>query len=143
MIAHHFSKGDKSQTKAIDRAAGGGALARWPDVVMTLTEHEEDACATAEFSLRNFAPVAPFVLRWNYPAWTRDEALDPSSLKKAGRSDKHPSSEMLSRLKDGMTKKDWATVMGWPETTFRRKLDTLVATGKVSQVSGCYYRNPP
>lgn len=139
MLAHHFSKGDKSQTKAIDRAAGGGALARWPDVVMTLTEHEESGCATAEFSLRNFAPVEPFVTRWNYPTWTRDDTVNPALLKKAGRSDQHPASALLAKLTEGMSNKEWRDAIGWPEATYRRKRDELKTSGKVRDSSGCYY----
>ena len=140
MIAHHFSKGDKSQSKAMDRAAGGGALARWPDVVMTLTDHEEDGCATAEFSLRNFAPVAPFVLRWNYPTWTVDYTIDPALLKKTGgKPVQFPLSAMLAKLKDGMSKKEWADATGYTDGTWRRKLTEAMGGGKVCCTSGCYY----
>lgn len=139
MIAHHFAKGDASSKKAIDRAAGGGALARWPDVVMTLTEHEEDACATVEFSLRNFAPVAPFVVRWRYPLWSRDESVNPSLIKKAGRTDDHPASELQSRLVDGMSNAEWREASGWSDGTFRRKREELTRAGKVRLTSGCYY----
>ncbi len=143
MLAHHFSKGDKSQTKAIDRAAGGGALARWPDVVMTLTEHEEAGCATAEFSLRNFAPVEPFVARWNYPTWARDDSVNPALLKKTGRSDQHPASALLAKLKEGMSNKAWRGASGWTDATFRRKKDELLTSGKVREASGCYYAKKP
>jgi regulatory protein RepA len=143
MVAHHFSKGDKSNTKAIDRAAGGGALARWPDVVMTLTEHEQPECASAEFSLRNFAPISPFVLRWRYPAWTRDGSLNPASLKKAGRNNEHPASELLSFLKDGMSNKEWREASGWAETTYRTKREELITANKVRPTAGLYYHVPP
>lgn len=140
MIAHHFSKGDKSQSKAMDRAAGGGALARWPDVVMTLTDHEEEGCATAEFSLRNFAPVAPFVLRWNYPTWTRDDTVNPALLKKTGgKPVQFPLSAMLAKLKDGMTKKEWMAATGYTDGTWRRNRDEAEEGGKIRCTSGCYY----
>lgn len=144
MIAHHFSKGDKSQTKAIDRAAGGGALARWPDVVMTLTEHEEEGCATAEFSLRNFAPVAPFVVRWNYPTWTRDNALNPDKLKSAGRKDEHPEADLVAKLINGMSGREWFEASGWKsQTTFYRKRDSLKTRRKVRESGGCFYHVSP
>ena len=140
MLAHHFSKGDKSQTKAIDRAAGGGALARWPDVVMTLTEHEEAGCATAEFSLRNFAPVVPFVARWKYPTWTRDDSINPALLKKTGGKPVQFSlSAMLAKLQDGMTKKEWMAATGYTDSTWRRKLAEAMDGGKVRCTSGCFY----
>uniref|UniRef100_UPI0040470609 AAA family ATPase n=1 Tax=Limnohabitans sp. TaxID=1907725 RepID=UPI0040470609 len=138
-LAHHFSKGDKSQTRAIDRAAGGGALARWPDVVMTLTEHNEAACASVEMSLRNFAPVEPFAVRWKYPLWSRDGTLDPSKLKKAGRPSEHSAADVAEKLKDGMTGKEWREAAKLADSTFRRKRDQLEDEGKIRSVARCYY----
>ncbi|HOF31717.1 MAG TPA: AAA family ATPase [Burkholderiaceae bacterium] len=144
MLAHHFAKGDASTKKAQDRGAGGGTLARWPDVVMTLTEHEEPDCATAEFSLRNFAPIAPFVVRWQYPCWVRAEGLDPADLKQAaGRKDEHPASALLERLVDGMSQKEWRDASRWSPSTFKRKKDELISTRMVRLQSGCFYREEP
>jgi hypothetical protein len=145
MIAHHFSKGDKSTSKAIDRAAGGGALARWPDVIMTLTEHEEDKCCAAEFSLRNFSPIEPFVLRWQYPVWHLASGVDPSKLKKAGRPVKKSSDEMLLLLKpEGITSTelvDKAKEKGWTRTGAYESIKQLTADNKIRQVSGLIYKS--
>lgn len=143
VLAHHFSKGDKSQTKAIDRSAGGGVLARWPDVAMTLTEHTEAACATVEMSLRDFAPVEPFVVRWKYPVWTRDGTLDAARLKKAGRPSEHDAAEVLEKLTAGMTRKEWQAATKLPESTFRRKRTELEDTNRVRCLSGCYFHVEP
>ncbi len=142
MLAHHFAKGNASNKNAIDRAAGGGALARWPDVVMTLTEHEEDECMTAEFALRNFAPVKPFVVRWRHPTWSRDGSLEPLKLKQpGGRSDAHPADKALEALGDQMlTRKEWLAKTGWHRDTFARKVAKLVEAGKVKLVGGVYSR---
>lgn len=140
VLAHHFSKGNQSEKKAMDRAAGGGALARWPDVVMTMTEHEEEGCLTAEFALRNFASVEPFVLRWDRSIWVRDGALNPSALKKSGgRNDEHPASELLARLTDGMSNREWREASGWKDGTYRNKRDELIRTRKVVVRSGCHF----
>lgn len=144
MIAHHFSKGDKSQTKAMDRAAGGGALARWPDVIMTLTEHEEEACCVAEFSLRNFAPIAPFVLRWQYPVWHLAAGADPSKLKKAGRPTKNPADALLAFVpeSEGITRKDLrerAKAKGWSQSAAYDAIVTLLTTQKLREMSGFLY----
>lgn len=145
MIAHHFSKGDKSTSKAIDRAAGGGALARWPDVIMTLTEHEEDKCCAAEFSLRNFSPIEPFVLRWQYPVWHLASGIDPSKLKKAGRPVKKSADEMLFLLKpEGITSTelvDRAKEKGWTRTGAYESIKQLTADNKIKQVSGLIYKS--
>jgi hypothetical protein len=142
-IAHHHSKGDQSGKSAIDRASGGGVMARWPDVVATLTPHEEEECMALEFSLRNFKPVAPMVLRWEHPQWHTAEELDPSKLKKAGRTNEHPASELLSLLVDGMTNKDWHQSSGWADGTFRRRRDELLKSKRVRQSGACFYRTTP
>jgi len=140
MIAHHFAKGDASMKKAIDRAAGGGALTRWPDVVITMTEHDEPECMTAEFSLRNFAPVPPFVVRWEFPLWVCEDELNPALLKKAaGRKDEHPAEDALKALGDDqLTKKEWIERLAWSPSTFSRKAYELVKSNKVKFVSGVY-----
>ena len=143
MIAHHFAKGNPENKRAMDRAAGAGALARWPDVVMSMTEHEEADCVTAEFSLRNFAPVDPFVLRWNYPVWEVDTSVNPALLKRAGRTDDHPASELLKKLDQGMTNSQWRAASKWPEATFRRKRDELLSDGKVTEKDRLFYHAPP
>jgi hypothetical protein len=57
-------------------------FARDPDAILTMTPHEEEEAFTVDCTLRNFAPQPPFVVRWDWPIFTRDEALDPESLKK-------------------------------------------------------------
>jgi hypothetical protein len=142
MIAHHFSKGDKSQTKAMDRAAGGGALARWPDVIMTLTEHEDEGCCVAEFSLRNFAPIDAFVLRWDYPVWHLAAGADATKLKKAGRPAKNPAESLLALIPhDGITRGELLK-LGKPKWSQSRLYDAvkeLLETGKVREMSHQLY----
>lgn len=138
MIAHHFSKGDKSQTKAIDRAAGGGALARWPDVIMTLTEHEDEGCCVAEFSLRNFAPIEPFVLRWEYPVWHLAAGADASKLKKVGRPAKNPDETLLPMIpRDGISRSALAKLARpqWSQSRLYAAVTALLDAGKVREMS--------
>ena len=105
-----------------------------------MTEHETEECLTAEFSLRNFAPLKPFVLRWQYPVWARADDLDPTKLKKpAGRREEHSETQVLECLKDGMTSKEWRTAAGLSDSTFRRKRDGLLESKKVRETSGCFY----
>jgi len=142
MLAHHFAKGNASSKNAIDRAAGGGALARWPDVVMTLTEHEEEDCMTVEFSLRNFAPVKPFVARWTHPVWTRDATLEPEKLRQpGGRREEHSAEKLLEALGgEPISSTEWRKRAGMSESTFRRKRDALIEARKVKYASGLYSR---
>jgi len=138
-IAHHFAKGDAGSKNAIDRASGGGVFARWPDVFLALTPHEEEGAMTLDFVLRAFAPVPPRVVRWEFPAWIADNTLDPTRLKKTGRADAHPRTKALEDLRDGMTSAEWQKALGWNDRTFRRKRDELVSSGAVRLSSGCYY----
>jgi hypothetical protein len=136
MIAHHFSKGDKSQTKAMDRAAGGGALARWPDVIMTLTEHEDEGCVAAEFSLRNFAPIPPFVLRWDYPVWHLAAGADPAKLKKPGRPAKNAPDTLIPMIpRDGLTRSELVAKSGWARTACYDAITALIKAGKITEMS--------
>ncbi len=140
VLGHHFAKGDASAKNSIDRAAGAGAMARWGDVIATLSEHEEQEAMTLELHLRDFAPVAPIVLRWEQPLWRRDDNLDPAKLKTAGRGDDHPVAELLGMLKDGMTNKEWFEASRWTDGTYRRKRDMLTKSKKVICEMGTYRR---
>jgi hypothetical protein len=139
MIAHHFSKGDKSQTKAMDRAAGGGALARWPDVIMTITEHEDEGCCAVEFSLRNFAPIPAFVVRWEYPVWHLASDADPTKLKKAGRPTKSAPESLLVHVSDaeGITRSELVQkAKGWSRTRVYDAINSLIDSRKLREASG-------
>jgi hypothetical protein len=59
--ANHYSKGNQASKEAIDRISGSGVWSRDPDSIFTFTSHKEENCYTVESTLRNFAPVAPFV----------------------------------------------------------------------------------
>jgi AAA domain/DnaB-like helicase N terminal domain len=136
MIAHHFSKGDKSQTKAMDRAAGGGALARWPDVIMTLTEHEEESCCTAEFSLRNFAPIPAFVLRWEYPVWHYMKDIDPTKLKQPGRPKKNDRKTLIPLIpKEGITRPQLVEKAkpSWSKSSVYEAVKELIFHGEIRE----------
>lgn len=139
-VCHHFAKGDASAKDAIDRASGGGVFARWGDVMLTFTPHEEPEAMTVEMSLRNFAPVERFAVRWNQPRWSRDDELDPAKLKsRSGPKEKHSSAEVLEALGGGlMTNSEWHKASKLSDSTFRRKRDALIEAGKVEQVGNLY-----
>jgi hypothetical protein len=46
--------------------------------MLTFTPHQEADAMSVEMALRNFAPVDPFVVRWEHPLWQRDAELDPA-----------------------------------------------------------------
>ena len=139
-ICHHFAKGDAGAKNAIDRASGGGVFARWGDVMMTFTPHEEDEAMTVEMALRNFAPVSPFVVRWDHPLWALDGGLDPAKLRKTGRTETNTADKALDALADQLlTFSQWMKAAGMSETTFRRKVNALLDAGRIEQ-TGTFYR---
>ena len=81
LYAHHFTKGNAANKKAIDRMSGSGVFARDADTIITLTEHVEDGCYVLETTLRNFPPQPPFVIQWEFPIFVERPDLDPADLK--------------------------------------------------------------
>jgi hypothetical protein len=88
--AAHFAKGNAAGKEQIDRVSGSGVIARNPDAIVTLTEHEEQDAYTIEATLRNFQRPKPRVLRWSFPLMTTDENLDPTALKRPARTQSKP-----------------------------------------------------
>ncbi len=143
IIAHHFSKGSAAGKSQIDRASGGGVFARWPDVFLTLTDHATDDAMTFEFALRNFARMEPFVAEWHHPLWRRAEGLSPLKLKRHGKTEQFPASELLAKLgPDGMRYGDWRKSSDMSDTTFRRKLNELLDKGSIEKSGDLYLRKP-
>ena len=96
----HYSKGNQAAKESIDRISGSGVFARDPDTILSFTRHEEPDAFTVEATLRNFKPVEPFVVRWQYPLMRRDGGLDPAKLKQqGGRPKLYTVDRLLSSLK--------------------------------------------
>ena len=89
--------------------------------------------------LRNFAPVAPFVVGWQWPIFRRRGELDPTHLKSAaGRPTKHSSEALLKGLADQrLTTGEWRhiarTKSGIPKSTFFELLSDLETAGEVQK----------
>jgi hypothetical protein len=98
-LLQHFAKGDQSQKESMDRFSGSGVWARFPDALMTFTDLEAENCFSVETTLRDFPPIDPFAVRWEYPRFRLDKDLDPEQLKerKGGRP-KLSSAEHLASL---------------------------------------------
>jgi len=85
VYAHHFSKGNKSDTDHIDRASGSGVFARDPDAILTLTPHEEEDHLVLEATVRDFASPPPKVVEFEWPNFVHKPDLEPK-LRKPGQS---------------------------------------------------------
>jgi len=136
----HFSKGNQSGKEAIDRISGSGVFARDPDTILTMTRHEEENAFTIDATLRNFAPMDPFCVRWQYPLMVRDDELDPSKLKQViGRKATYTVEQITALLKaDGMTTTEWKTCCeeekGVSKSTFHRLVTEAQEKGLISKI---------
>lgn len=147
----HYSKGNQSGKEAIDRVSGSGVFARDPDSILSFTRHEEPDAFTVEATLRNFKPVEPFVVRWQFPLMRKDDALDPTKLKRIARLGPAPQftpDKLLKTLPaDGLTKIDWkkqaADRIGIGRTRFYALVDELMTAGRVSIVGELLRPEPP
>jgi len=83
VYAHHFSKGNKSDTDHIDRASGSGVFARDPDAILTLTPHEEEDHLVLEATLRDFSTPPPQVVEFSWPNFIHKPDMEPK-LRKPG-----------------------------------------------------------
>jgi len=104
VFAHHFRKGGPGDAPSMDRMSGAGVLARDPDSIIVMQDHENEDCVVVEPTLRNFPPQKPFGLHWECPIFTRDPDLDTSKIKgKAGAKALVDPND----LKGWMKKKEW------------------------------------
>ncbi len=132
----HFAKGNAAGKEAIDRISGSGVFARDPDSLLIFTKHEDDSAFVVEPILRNFAPVEPFGVRWEFPLMHPDDDLDPAKLKKVGgRKPEHLPADLLEILPaEGMESAEWQTKAkseGISRATFFRLLKALKKAGKI------------
>jgi hypothetical protein len=109
LFGAHFAKGNAAAKEAIDRISGSGVFARDPDSILTFTQHEIENCFTVEATLRNLAPISPFVVEWTHPYFQRKPNLDPADLKKrTGRPKSFSDDEVLTLLKPhSLTSGNW------------------------------------
>ena len=135
----HFSKGNQAAKESIDRIGGSGVYARDPDSILVLTKHEEEEAFTVEATLRNHAPIEPFVVKWQFPVMHRADELDPAKLKQAGGRPKvHDADELFRVLgKDEKNYSEWLADAkkhaGMSKGTFTALKKELLQTGRVHQ----------
>lgn len=150
VYAHHFTKGNQSDKKAMDRMSGSGVFARDADTIVTLTEHLVEGCFVVETSQRNTISPAPFVVEWEWPSMQLREDLDPSDLHDGKRSNEHQTTDFIQSLLKShpLTTSQWqsaAAEEGVSRATFYRKLALLKKSGEVRQDDGtkAWYRPVP
>lgn len=93
----HYSKGNQSGKDAIDRIGGSGVFARDPDVILTMTPHEERDAYVVDLTLRALPHVDPFVVRWQGVAFERDASADASRVRQPGKPGKEAAAKATYR----------------------------------------------
>lgn len=136
----HFSKGNQAGKESIDRISGSGVFARDPDSILTLTQHKMNDCFVVEPTLRALKPVAPFVVRWEYPLMRPDASLNHADLKRtAGRKPKHKAKEILAAIiandeNDPISISDWAKRLSIPRTSLNDYLPEMRQKGWIKMI---------
>src|SRR5581483_4283370 len=76
------------------RIGGSGVFARDPDTILVMTRHEQQDSYVIESTLRNFPPIQPFCVRWEYPLMVPAPELNPDELKQgSGRGPRVPTDD--------------------------------------------------
>jgi hypothetical protein len=138
-MAGHFAKGNASAKETIDRISGSGVFARDPDSLVIFTKHEEEGAFVVETILRNFPPVAPFVVGWQWPVFRRKDELDPTKLKSAGgRPPAYTVDDLLECLGDGrLSSEEWEKLCiaqsGMSRSRFYKLLKELKGSKKLQK----------
>ncbi|MBS0206627.1 MAG: AAA family ATPase [Planctomycetes bacterium] len=82
VCVHHSSKGDQSGKAVTDVGSGAGSQSRAADCHLVMRSHQEDNAVVIDAKVRSWKPLQPFCARWNFPAWTLAEDLDPADIRK-------------------------------------------------------------
>lgn len=77
----HYSKGNQAGKEAIDRIGGSGVFARDPDVILTMTPHEEKDAYVIDLTLRALPQLDAFVVRWTSCLFQCDATADATRIK--------------------------------------------------------------
>ncbi len=142
VVIHHASKGVQAEKAVTDVGAGAGAQSRAADSHIVLRPHDEPGCVVMESTVRSFPPMEPIALRWAFPVWERDYAIDPTALK--GRKSKGEERqdgrdrEGLDKVRGVLTADAPLTLRGIRDRTgygadrADRLLTLLIAAGEIS-----------
>ncbi len=81
VLVHHSTKGNQSGKAITDVGAGAGSQSRATDTHLVLRPHEQLDVVVLDAAVRSWPPILPRCLRWTFPVWTLDDALDPADLR--------------------------------------------------------------
>jgi AAA domain/DnaB-like helicase N terminal domain len=134
----HYSKGNQAERESMDRIGGSGVFARDPDSILTMTQHESMNCFSVETTLRNFKPVHPFVVEWDWPLFRLKEELDPKKLHNRGQFEARLSDDMIMNelsIIDGVSLRKLKALMdelhNMKKSEFYRRIERLKSEQKI------------
>jgi len=154
VFGHHYSKGNQAAKDPMDRMGGSGVFARDPDTLINLTKHQQEGAFTVECQTRNFAPVKPFCVRWDWKQslMSPDDKLDPAKLKGGQNQEKYCREDTFVVLLEyeSLSFTEWYEEAekrtrpakgqkGISETSFRKHIKLLEGEGKVKKNDKGHY----
>ena len=141
-VTHHFRKGTMGRESHIDRASGSGVFARFPDCLISLSQHQLAEHAILEMTSRSQKSPKPFVLRMTPPVISVAENADPTCYRKFGQP--QPEQEIteefileLIPLGGSIDKAQWfsdAKYAGATEDEFTFHYNQLRQSGKIKAI---------
>jgi hypothetical protein len=107
----HFSKGNQAAKERGERGSGSGVFIRDPDAALEMVKHQAgDDVFAVESTLRSFPQMPPFVVRWNFPLFQRDETgLDPADLKPPKKPGGRPAEYCVDQLVEALQSNEMHT----------------------------------
>lgn len=141
VVGHHFSKGGQAGKDSMDRISGSGVFARSPDTIVIITRHEIEDVFTVNVTLRNFKPIQPFCVTWDFPVMVRTDKYDPAKLKRPGMKVETFTGDQLLKVlgTQELSTADWAKetmkVHDMSKRTFGVKKAALEDEGKITKTA--------
>lgn len=123
-ITHHHRKGKLSDVSPIDRASGSGMLARDPDTIINISKLDDEELgadhAQLDVTVRNFPPLDPQIIRYQYPVWHTTD-LDARAFVETTKVDIIKLAALLPA--HGMPLREWKEAI---ESKLRTKWNTAI-----------------
>jgi hypothetical protein len=137
-FSHHFRKGKAGSEESTDRMAGSGVLARYCDVAMTMSYHEQDWVSICEVTSRHYRHKGPFCVEITPPIVKRRDDLNPTRFRTytpGSRTNNISPEGLLDLLPDeGLRRAEWlnrAVNIGVTELLFSGHVTSLRLQGKI------------
>jgi hypothetical protein len=136
----HSGKGGQADKEPLDVIRGSSAKAGDLDAAMVLRRHEQEVCFRVDLVHRELPPVAPFVIRWDFPLMRMEDALDAEAMRKPGRQPKHDERVLLrgglcTSPENPISSAQWARNAGVARTTLTEYFNRWRSRGFVLTVS--------